>query len=72
MKNTGLKKGIFLVCFLFAIGTMSLHAQGLGGPPGFEDDVNDEAPQAPIDGFIGLALAAGAYFGGRELKKRKK
>jgi hypothetical protein len=33
------------------------------------DDVNDETPAAPIDGFIAIALAAGAYFGVRKLRK---
>ena len=33
----------------------------------FANDVNDEAPAAPIDGFIVIGLAAGAYLG---LKKR--
>ncbi|AEE18314.1 hypothetical protein JM84_1353 [Dokdonia sp. Hel_I_63] len=33
----------------------------------FANDVNDEAPAAPIDGFIAIGLAAGAYLG---LKKR--
>ncbi|WP_035334212.1 hypothetical protein [Dokdonia sp. PRO95] len=33
----------------------------------FANDVNDEAPAAPIDGFIAIGIAAGAYIG---FKKR--
>lgn len=35
----------------------------------FPDDVNDEAPAAPIDGFIAIGLAAGAIFGLRKKLK---
>ncbi|MBB4119470.1 MAG: PID-CTERM protein-sorting domain-containing protein [Mesonia hippocampi] len=33
----------------------------------FENDVDD----APIDGFIGIAMAIGAYFGVKKLRNRK-
>ncbi|MFC4634695.1 hypothetical protein ACFO3O_12295 [Dokdonia ponticola] len=36
----------------------------------FEDDVEDVPPPMPIDGLLGLGLAAGAYLGLR--KKIKK
>lgn len=35
---------------------------------GFNDDVED-VPAAPINGLIGIALAAGTYLGFRKLKK---
>jgi hypothetical protein len=33
------------------------------GQIGFPDNVDDEAPAAPIDGLIGVGLIAGAYLG---------
>lgn len=35
----------------------------------FVDDVNDEAPAAPIDGLLGIGIAAGAYIGLRKKYK---
>lgn len=32
----------------------------------FEDDVEDIPPPMPIDGLLGLGLAAGAYIGWRK------
>ncbi|MBB4120092.1 hypothetical protein GGR32_002404 [Mesonia hippocampi] len=42
-------------------------------PPGFPGDVDDETPTptAPIDGFIGVAIAAGAVYGIRKLRQNK-
>lgn len=36
----------------------------------FPDDVNDEGPAAPIDGFIVIGLAAGAYLGFRKRNQK--
>jgi len=51
---------------MLLITAPAAHSQ-IGWPDG--DDVNDETPAAPIDGFIGLALVAGAYFGIRKLRE---
>jgi hypothetical protein len=53
---------------VFALGFWALSIQPANAQIGFDDDVDDEVPGAPIDGFIGLGLAAGAYFGYRKLK----
>lgn len=37
--------------------------------PGFPDDVDDETPAAPIDGFISIAVLMGGIIGYRKLKK---
>ncbi len=66
MKN---KYNIKRLCFLvFLISTLSItttNAQII-----FPDDVNDETPAVPIDGFVGLGIAAGIYFGARKRSAR--
>ncbi len=37
----------------------------------FDDDVDDSTPAAPIDGLVGLGIAAGALYGIRRLKGKK-
>lgn len=37
--------------------------------PGFNDDVYDETPAAPIDGFIAIGFIAGGALAYRKLKK---
>ena len=37
----------------------------------FDDDVDDGTVGAPIDGLLGLGLAAGALYGIRKLKGKK-
>ncbi|MBA3986262.1 MAG: hypothetical protein H0X63_06775, partial [Flavobacteriales bacterium] len=37
----------------------------------FDNDVDDEVPAAPIDGFIGLGIAAGAYYGIKKIRSTK-
>ncbi len=52
---------------IFVIATF-LSVQNAQAQIIFPDDVDDEAPAAPIDGFILAGLLAGAYFG---LTKKK-
>lgn len=58
-------KGIFALLFIL-LPLSSAFAQ-----EDFEDDVDDETPQAFIDGFVGLGLAAGAIYGYSKLKKNQ-
>ncbi len=62
MKNrpNKLRRLLFLGAFI-VLGTAQVSAQIT-----FPDDVDDETPAAPIDGFIGVGLLAGAYFGLRK------
>lgn len=56
---------VFTLCF------MALSLQTAEAQITFDDDVDDEVPAAPIDGFIGLGIAAGAYYGIKNLKAKK-
>ncbi|MEP0266650.1 hypothetical protein [Dokdonia sp.] len=68
MKNKyNIKRLCFLVCIISTLSIATTQAQII-----FPDDVNDESPAAPIDGFIGLGIAAGAYFGIRKKMASKK
>lgn len=60
-----IKKRSIILCTALMLTGLSSEAQIFDN----DLDVNDEAPAAPIDGLIGVGLAAGAYFGLR--KKRK-
>lgn len=64
MHKTILTITLFVVTSCFSI--QSAHSQIT-----FPDNVNDEAPAAPVDGFLAIGLAAGAYFGVRKLRKSK-
>ncbi|WP_299767315.1 PID-CTERM protein-sorting domain-containing protein [uncultured Dokdonia sp.] len=67
MKN---KYSIKYLCFLvFLISTLSITTAN--AQITFPDDVDDETPTAPIDGFVGLGIAAGIYFGARKRMTRK-
>ncbi|MFC4633103.1 PID-CTERM protein-sorting domain-containing protein [Dokdonia ponticola] len=67
MKN---KYSIKYLCFLvFLISTFSITTAN--AQITFPDDVDDETPAAPIDGFVGLGIAAGIYFGVRKRAKHK-
>lgn len=69
MKNSKFKRAIFFIGVLFAFGSaQQLHAQL---PTDFGDDVNDGETALSINGFIGIALVAGAYFGAKKLKGEK-
>lgn len=66
MKN---KYSIKYLCFLIVlISTMSIST--VNAQITFPDDVDDETPAAPIDGFIGIGIAAGIYFGVRKRTQR--
>jgi hypothetical protein len=68
MKNKySIKHLCFLVCIISMLSIATTEAQIT-----FPEDVDDETPAAPIDGFIGLGIAAGAYFGIRKKMARKK
>ncbi len=64
MKNSIVRKYILSTLFLVFIST-NASAQIT-----FADDVNDQAPTVPIDGFVTMGIVAGAFFGLR--KKIKK
>ncbi len=55
----------FTVC-LFIMASTPGNAQVV-----FDDDIDDQAPGAPIDGLLGLGLAAGAWYGIKKLKGKK-
>ena len=58
-----------LFVFVFLISTLSVTA---ANPQIiFPDNVDDETPAAPIDGFIGLGIVTGIYFGVRKKKLHK-
>jgi hypothetical protein len=57
----------YLIIMFLAV-SFTAKAQSLEEIIGFDDDVRD-MPEAPINGLIGVALAAGAYFGFRKFKK---
>ncbi len=61
-----LKKIISCLLLAFSLFT-ALPAQAQIQFP--DDDVDDETPTAPIDGFLGLGILAGVYYGIRKLKK---
>lgn len=64
INNLTIKSLLLLVCCV--LFTIEVEASQII----FVDDVNDEAPELPIDGFAGIALATGAFIGLR--KKFKK
>jgi hypothetical protein len=57
--------------FAVAVFIYALAAQPAQAQISFDDDVDDETPGAPIDGLIGLGIAAGAWYGIRKLKAKK-
>jgi len=63
MKNSIFKKYMLSILFIVFIST-SASAQII-----FANDVNDQAPTVPIDGFITAGIVAGAFLG---LRKRFK
>lgn len=65
-KNLTSKIVFTVIIFVCALATQPVQAQ-----ISFDDDVDDEIPAAPIDGLIGLGIAAGAWYGIRKLKAKK-
>lgn len=59
------------ICMLLALCFLALGIETAQAQIDFPDDTDDEIPTAPIDGFIGLGLVAGAYYGIQKLKKKK-
>lgn len=60
---------VFLVVVILLLMTIidgNLYAQ-IGPPDGGNVD---DTPMAPIDGFIGVAVAVGSYIGYKKLKKK--
>jgi hypothetical protein len=55
---------LLIVCFL----TLQLAIAQIDDPPG---DFIDEDPELPVDGALGLLLAAGVGYGIKKLTKNK-
>ena len=62
-----MKNQILYIQRILLIAGLMLISQLASAQISFPDNVDDEGPAAPIDGFIILGLAAGAYLG---FKKR--
>ncbi|TXK74039.1 hypothetical protein [Mesonia sp. HuA40] len=65
MKNTLRKTTAVLAFAILSLTSFEAAAQF----PGFDDDVDDETPAAPIDGLVALGFIAGGYLGFRKLRK---
>ena len=55
----------------FTLGLFILAATPVNAQITFDDDVDDGTVGAPIDGLLGLGLAAGVLYGVRKLKGKK-
>ena len=64
-KQTSVKKEIFLLMAFLLVGTIAANAQ-------MTLPTDPNIPDAPIDGLLGLGLAAGAVFGIYQKKRGKK
>ena len=61
-----MKKIIFTILINFV--AICTYAQTFGGPPSFTPDVLDN----PIDGGLGILLGAGAAYGAKKLRDKRK
>ncbi len=66
-----LKKPLSKILFALALFFCALATKPVQAQITFDDDVDDTTPGAPIDGLIGLGIAAGAWYGIRKLKSKK-
>ncbi len=66
------KNTLYTLCLflMLTIGFSSLAATS-NNQITFPDDVDDEAPVAPIDGFVVVGIAVGAILGSRKHPKNK-
>ncbi len=55
--------------FILTLGFWMLSGSPAQAQITFDDDVDDQAPAAPIDGLLGLGIAAGAWYGIRKVRK---
>ncbi|HET8810591.1 MAG TPA: hypothetical protein VFM65_10065 [Flavobacteriaceae bacterium] len=73
MQKSIYKKFLVIVSLLLVFGFPQQATAQL--PPAFEDFMDDDGsgppPGAPINGFVGIALAVGVYFGIRKLRNKK-
>jgi hypothetical protein len=67
-KRNWFKVAVFAVVFS-AMPLTALAFQGL--PPGFDDNVDDETPAAPISGLVALGLVVGAGYGVKKVRDNK-
>lgn len=63
-----LKKSTYILGLLFIL-LMTTPIYAATSQITFPDDVDDQGPQAPIDGFVVVGIAAGAILGLRKNKK---
>lgn len=60
-----------LLATIFLIGALGFFSQGLAAQPPEPPGGGGPPSTIPINGLIGIALAAGAYFGAKKLKEHK-
>jgi|AntDeeMinimDraft_5_1070356.scaffolds.fasta_scaffold02945_1 hypothetical protein len=66
MKN---KKWFMTAVITIVLSVMPICASAYQSlPPGFDDNVDDETPAAPISGLVALGLLAGAGYGIKKIK----
>lgn len=71
MKRT-ISEKLYKPALLFLLMLMPIAGVAQDEDTEFEDDVNDEVVEAPINGYTGLALIAGCALGYMLLKRETK